>query len=83
MENNCNYYTVVFIIFFTVCIFISISFTIIIYLNLTRVDVDRTKILGAFYEIPTYYVNSLYERSMKFLEKFDVNIILNQEKRRK
>ena len=46
--------------------------TIIIYYNLTRVDIDRTKILGAFYEIPQYYVNKLYERCMNFIEKLNV-----------
>lgn len=72
MENNCNYYLVVFTIFFIVCIFLSILLTIIIYYNLTRVDIDRTKILGAFYEIPQYYVNKLYERCMNFIEKLNV-----------
>ena len=72
MENNCDFYYVVFVIFFIICIILSILFTIIIYINLTKVDIDRTKILGAFYEIPTYYVNKLNERCLKFLEKFDV-----------
>ena len=66
---NSNYYKNIFLIFFLIIILLSFFFVYRIYKHLRKVDEDRTKILGAFYEIPSNYIAKLTERCLKFIDK--------------
>ena len=43
---------------------------ILLYKSLIKVEFDRNKIIEAFYEIPSDYINKLTERCLNYIEKY-------------
>lgn len=66
--------------FISVCVVVSIFFTLLMNALLSRVESERKNILLSFYHIPTYYVKFLSTKCGKFLSNHNViffNIIIN------
>lgn len=69
--TNVDQNRTIFIYFYSVFIFLELVFIYVMYMYLSEVDKDRTKILFAFYEIPSSYLNKLSELCLKFVEKYE------------
>eukprot|EP00340_Litonotus_pictus_P011472 CAMPEP_0170539036 /NCGR_PEP_ID=MMETSP0209-20121228/103671_1 /TAXON_ID=665100 ORGANISM="Litonotus pictus, Strain P1" /NCGR_SAMPLE_ID=MMETSP0209 /ASSEMBLY_ACC=CAM_ASM_000301 /LENGTH=1443 /DNA_ID=CAMNT_0010840857 /DNA_START=1058 /DNA_END=5390 /DNA_ORIENTATION=- len=69
--TNTDFYKILEIIYYCLLVILLFIFTYIMYLFLSKVYMDRTKILFAFYEIPPSYLNKLSELCLKFVEKYE------------
>jgi hypothetical protein len=65
-----------YIVIFLVSLIIAIGAMFIIYYIISEVETERTKILGSFYKIPTFYVKWLSEKCGKYVNKVQVKFII-------
>ena len=66
IEENSNYYSIVYIVTLLISVLIGVVVTIFVYKILSKVEAERTKILGSFYKIPQYYVKWLSKKCRDF-----------------
>lgn len=71
VDYNSKYYTIVFILYYSLLFIISFIMILLLVKFLNKVENDRTKILFSFYEIPVSYLNKLTEKCMRYLERYN------------